>query len=61
MTAKYKYHTKVETPGEVLVMRVLSESAWPKDQLDMETLVLEGTDRRAALKEAYTTEAHHWG
>ncbi len=61
MTIKYKYRTKVETPGEVLIMRVHSGSAWPKDQLDMETLTIEGTDRRAALKEAYTVEAYHWG
>ncbi len=58
---RYKYKTKVETPGEILVMRTHSSNPWPRDQLDMETLVIEGTNRQDALREARTTEAHHWG
>ena len=61
MTATYKYRTRVETPGEVLVMRTGPANAWPKDDLNVETLIIEGTDRRNAIKEAKTVEAYHWG
>lgn len=61
MTTQYKYRTKVETPGEVLIMRIPTGCKWPKDSSATETLIIEGTDRRAALKEAYNVEACSWG
>jgi hypothetical protein len=58
---EYKYKTRVESPTEILVMRTHKSNAWPRDELDMETLLVDSTNRHEAIREAKATEAYCWG
>ena len=54
-------HLFVYSEIEILVYRTLKGCKWPKDDLDVETLIVEETSRSEAIKVAKETSDVYWG
>ena len=56
-----KYKTRKYDEASTLVLRVPKDAKWPRHDLDVETLIVDTTNRKEAVRIAKETSSIHWG